>query len=335
MGGRGTGRRLSSQAMQVLRPDQSSPPDGGTAVTIGAYDGVHLGHRHLLSELAARSAERGLRDAVVTFDRHPATVVRPESAPPLLTDLDQKLELLEDCGVDLVLVVPFDRARADETAEEFVSQVLVGDLGARLVVVGVDFHFGHGRKGNVALLTELGAADGFEVEGVDLAARGDAAISSTRIRTLVAEGDAAGAAALLGRPHQVRGPVVHGDGRGRAELGFPTANVAVPAGIALPGIGIYAGWYTRPDGTAHPAADSVGRRPTFYDAADDPPAPLVEAYILDFDADLYGEQGRVSFVERLRGEVRFERVSDLVDQMHRDVARARAVLGGDRPDPGA
>jgi riboflavin kinase/FMN adenylyltransferase len=312
--------------MQVLRPDQASPPDGGTAVTIGAYDGVHLGHRHLLSELATRATARGLRSAVVTFDRHPATVVRPESAPLLLTDLDQKLELLEDCGIDLVLVVPFDRTRADETAEEFVAEVLVRALGARLVVVGVDFHFGHGRKGNVALLRELGAVDGFEVEGVDLAERGDATISSTRIRTLVAAGDVAGAARLLGRHHQVRGPVVHGDGRGRAELGFPTANVAVPDGIALPDLGIYAGWYTRPDGSSHPAAISVGRRPTFYDVADDPPAPLVEAFLLDVDADLYGEEARVSFVERLRGEERFDRVSDLVDQMHRDVAHTREVL---------
>lgn len=319
--------------MQVVRSDQASPPEGGTAVTIGAYDGVHLGHRRLLSLLSARAAARGLLSAVVTFDRHPATVVRPESAPPLLTDLEQKLELLEDCGVDLVLVVPFDRARADETAEEFVSEVLVGALGARLVVVGVDFHFGHGRKGNVALLAELGAVDGFEVEGVDLAASADAAISSTRIRRLVAAGEVAGAAALLGRPHQVRGPVVHGDGRGRSELGYPTANLAVPGEIALPGIGIYAGWYTRPGGATHPAAVSVGRRPTFYDAADDPQVPVVEAYLLDFDGDLYGEEGRVSFVERLRGEERFDRVADLVEQMGRDVARARAVLSRREADP--
>jgi riboflavin kinase/FMN adenylyltransferase len=314
--------------MQVLRPEQVSPPDGGTAVTIGAYDGVHLGHRHLLSLLTERAAERGLTSAVVTFDRHPATVVRPESAPPLLTDVAQKLELLESCGIDLTVVVPFDRARADEPPEAFVTEVLVGALGARLVVVGEDFHFGHARRGNVALLAELGLVEGFEVEGVALAARADAAISSTRIRSLVAAGDAAGAAAMLGRPHQVRGPVVHGDGRGRAELGFPTANVAVPAEIALPGLGIYAGWYTRPDGTVHPAAVSVGRRPTFYDAADDPPAPLVEAFLIDFDADLYGEEGRVSFVERLRGEVRFDQVSDLVDQMHLDVEHARGALSG-------
>jgi riboflavin kinase/FMN adenylyltransferase len=318
--------------MQVLRPDQGETPDGGTAVTVGAYDGVHLGHRHLLSRLQAHAAVRGLKSAVVTFDRHPATVVRPESAPSLLTDLDQKLELLADCGVDLTLVIPFDLARADESAEDFVSEVLVGALGARLVVVGEDFHFGHGRKGNVALLSELGAMAGFDVEGVSLARLGSGetadAVSSTRIRQLVADGDVTGAAALLGRPHQVRGEVVHGDGRGGAELGFPTANVAVPAEIALPGLGIYAGRYRRPDGAVHPAAISVGNRPTFYDRA---PGPLVEAYLLDFDGDLYGEEARVSFVERLREERRFDRVEDLVAQMGRDVLQARALLAGGQP----
>jgi riboflavin kinase / FMN adenylyltransferase len=315
--------------MRVLRPDQGETPDGGTAVTIGAYDGVHLGHRYLLSRLQTLAAERGLQNAVVTFDRHPATVVRPESAPPVLTDLDQKLELLADSGVDLTLVVPFDLARADESAEDFVSEVLVGALGSRLVVVGEDFHFGHGRKGNVDLLRELGSVQGFDVEGVRLAGDRQEAISSTRIRRLVAAGDVAGAAALLGRPHQVRGVVVHRDGRGRAELGFPTANVAVPAEIALPGLGIYAGRYARPGGEEYQAAISVGRRPTFYDHPDGSP-PLVEAYLLDFDDDLYDEAARVSFVERLRGEERFERVEDLVAQMHRDVEAARARL--DRPD---
>jgi riboflavin kinase/FMN adenylyltransferase len=301
-----------------------------TAVTIGAYDGVHLGHRFLLSRLRADARERGLQSAVVTFDRHPAKVVRPESAPLLLTDLDQKLELLAGCGVDLTLVLRFDQARADESAEDFVSEVLVGTLGARLVVVGEDFHFGHGRKGNVALLGELGAIDGFDVEGVSLAAKAGA-ISSTRIRKLVAAGDVAGAAELLGRPHQVRGEVVHGEGRGGSELGMPTANVAVPAEIAVPGIGIYAGHYVRPDGTAHQAAISVGRRPTFFDPGDaDEVPPLLEAHLLDFDGHLYGEEARVSFVGRLRGEQRFDRVEDLVVQMHQDVADARALLANDR-----
>ena len=208
----------------------------GTAVSIGAYDGVHLGHRALLRDLSARAEAAGLSTVVVTFDRHPAGVVRPESAPPQLTDLEQKLKLLAACGVERTYVVAFDRARADETAEDFVKEVLVDELDARLVVVGEDFHFGHGRTGNVALLTKLGLQYGFEVIGARLTGD-DEPVSSTRIRTMVAQGDVVGAAAFLGRPHEVRGAVVRGDGRGGPELGFPTANLAVAddIGTALGG----------------------------------------------------------------------------------------------------
>jgi len=310
-----------------------TPPPGGSAVTIGAYDGVHLGHRALLGELQARAQADGLCTTVVTFDRHPATVVRPESAPKLLCDLDQKLELLESAGVDRTVVVPFDEERANETAEDFVEVILVEGLGARLVVVGEDFHFGHGRKGNVALLREMGSEAGFAVEGVLLRADGNTAgpeagpISSTRIRSLVGAGRVEEAAVLLGRPHQVRGEVVHGDHRGGTELGFPTANVAVPDAICLPAAGIYAGWYERPDGSRRKAAVSVGRRPTFYGTGGD---LLVEAFVLDFSGDLYGEEAKVSFVSRLRQEQAFEHVEDLIGQMERDVAATRALLG----DPG-
>ncbi len=309
--------------MEVLGPDHDEPAASGTAVTIGAYDGVHHGHRALLARLMAEAAERGLRSAVVTFDQHPARVVRPESAPALLTDLDQKLELLSDLGVDLTLVLPFDRERANETAEDFVAEVLVATLGARLVVVGEDFHFGHGRKGNVTMLRELGAQAGFEVDGVTLSAADGEAVSSTRIRQLVAAGEVAAGSLLLGRPHQVRGEVVRGDGRGAAELGIPTANVAVPSEIAVPGLGIYAGRYARPDGSVHPAAISVGQRPTFYEHAE----PVVEAHLLGFSGDLYGEPARLSFVERLREERRFDSAEDLVAQMHRDIEAAGDLLG--------
>ena len=216
----------------------------------------------------------------------------------MLTDLDQKLELLASTGVDRTVVVPFDQARARESAEDFVREVLVDALGARLVVVGEDFHFGHRRQGNVDLLTTMGARHGFDVMG--LALEQDAshsAVSSTRIRELLAEGDVAEAAELLGRPHQVRGRVVHGDGRGGSELGFPTANVELPDGLALPGEGIYACWYERPDGSVHAAAASLGRRPTFHDNVE---APLLEVFVLDFSGDLYDEGARVSFVSRLR-----------------------------------
>jgi riboflavin kinase/FMN adenylyltransferase len=299
----------------------------GTAVTIGAYDGVHLGHRALLRELSALAEARGLSTVVVTFDRHPASVVRPDSAPPQLTDLEQKLELLADCGIDRTLVIAFDRDRADETAEHFVKEVLVRTLGARLVVVGEDFHFGHGRKGNVALLTELGRDDGFEVIGARLTGDGQP-VSSTRIRSLVAAGDVVGAAQLLGRPHEVRGTVVHGDGRGGPELGFPTANLMIEPDIALPADGIYAGYFTRADGSVHPAAISVGRRPTFYEPGTTP--VLVEAYLLHFEADLYGELSRVSFVDRLRDERQFDSVDALIAQMHRDAAEAERVLSAGR-----
>ncbi len=293
-------------------------------MTIGAYDGVHLGHRALLGDLSDRAAAKGLSTVVVTFDRHPAAVVRPESAPKQLTSLEQKLELLAECGIDRTLVVSFDEARADETAEEFVGEVLVDQLGARLVVVGEDFHFGHGRKGNVELLRRLGAEHGFEVVGVGLTGDGSEAVSSTRIRALIAAGDVAGAARLLGRPHEVRGQVVRGDGRGGPELGFPTANVAVDDDIALPADGIYAGYLTRADGSVHRAAISVGRRPTFYEPGTAP--VLVEAYLLGFDGDLYGEAVRVSFAEHLRAEQRFDSVEALIAQMKADVEATERVL---------
>ncbi len=297
-------------------------------MTIGAYDGVHLGHRALLRDLSERAAAEGLSTVVVTFDRHPAAVVRPDSAPKQLTSLEQKLELLAECGIDRTLVVPFDEARADESAEEFVQEVLVDQLGARLVVVGEDFHFGHGRKGNVELLRHLGAEHGFEVVGVGLTGDGADAVSSTRIRALIGAGDVAAAALLLGRPHEVRGPVVRGDGRGGPELGFPTANLAVDDDIALPADGIYAGYFTRADGSTHPSAISVGRRPTFYEPGSAP--VLVEAYLLDFDGDLYGEAARVSFLEHLRAEQRFETVEALIAQMKADVEATERVLA-DRP----
>jgi riboflavin kinase/FMN adenylyltransferase len=313
--------------MEVVGPEQCTLTPDGAAVTVGAYDGVHLGHRYVIGHLAQLAGARGLETAVVTFDRHPATVVRPESPPPTLTDLAQKLELLADCGVDRTVVIPFDRARSDETAEDFVSTVLVGALGARLVVVGRDFHFGHDRKGDVALLTEMGAAEGFEVEPVDLVdggGAGDGPVSSTRIRRLIADGDVAGAAALLGRPHQVRGPVQHGAGRGALLLGYPTANVKVAPEIALPAPGVYAGRFSWSGGHGHPAAISVGQPPTFTDGADG--SPVVEAYLLDFDGDLYDEPAQVTFERWLRPQRAFDDLDVLVAQMGADVAEARRVL---------
>jgi len=295
----------------------------GTVVTIGAYDGVHRGHRALIGVVTDRARELGVSSAMVTFDRHPATVVRPESAPKLLTDTEQKLELLADTGLDWVVVVHFDDQRASESAEDFVNEVLVGCLRARSVVVGEDFHFGRGRRGNVALLRSLGADLGFDVMGVGLVTVPglDEPVSSTAIRTALSRGEVETAARLLGRPYEVRGTVETGDRRGR-ELGFPTANVAVPAEILVPADGIYAGWYTRPDGETRSAAISVGRRPTFYESG----PRLVEAYLLDFDDDLYGEEARVRFVAKLHDEEKFDSAEALVAQMHKDVEATREAL---------
>ena len=320
--------------MEVITDPGACPdPSGAAVVTIGAYDGVHLGHRALLDRVRAMARDLECASAVVTFDRHPASVVRPESAPRLLTDLDQKLELLAAAGVDRTLVVPFDEARSKESAEDFVMEVLVGCLRARAVVVGHDFHFGHRRRGNVVLLQEMGQRLGFDVLGISLVgeAAGGEPVSSTRVRRLLEAGRVADAALLLGRQHEVRGVVVPGDDRGRA-LGYPTANVAVPAEILLPGEGIYAGSYRRPDGATYAAAISVGRRPTFY--ADGSRAPLLEAHLLDFQGDLYGEPARVRFAQWLRAEERFESVDQLIAQIATDVAATRSVSRRGEPIAG-
>jgi len=304
----------------------ASARTAGAVVTIGAYDGVHLGHQAVLRLVRELADARGFEAALVTFDRHPAEVVRPESAPRLLTTLEQRLELLDATGdLDLCWVLTFDEARSKEVAEDFVREVLVDGIGARLVAVGADFHFGHRRGGNVPLLERMGAELGFEVLGLGLVAvEGDATgvpYSSTRIRELLAKGDVAEAARLLGRPHEVRGVVEHGDQRGE-HLGVPTANLTVPERICLPADGVYAGTFVAEDAVERPAAISVGTRPTFYEDGD----VLVEAYVLDFDGDLYGQRVKVRFREWIRGQERFDSTEALIEQMNADVEATRRIL---------
>lgn len=298
-------------------------------MTIGAFDGVHLGHQALLRLVRDQAATRGLDTALVTFDRHPAQVVRPGSAPRLLTDLDQKLELLAATGlVDHAVVLTFDETRRDESAEGFVQEVLVDCLDARLVVVGADFHFGHQRRGNVALLERMGVEAGFEVIGLPLVEAGEGlAYSSTLIRRLLEAGEVERAAELLGRPHEVRGQVTEGDRRG-GTLGFPTANVAVPEAFCQPADGIYAGTFRGADGQDRPAAISLGRRPTFYATGG---LRLLEAHLLDFDGDLYGQAAAVRFLARIRDEERFDSVEDLIEAIGRDVEAVRRVLAERSP----
>jgi len=317
--------------VEVLRDIDACPvPPEGAVVTIGAYDGVHLGHRAVIADVRERARREGRRSAVVTFDRHPAQVIRPDSAPLLLTDLDQKLELLAGTGVDYTLVVHFDTARARESAEDFVETVLAGCLNAREVVVGEDFHFGHRRLGDVALLQDMGARLDFTVHGHKLvgtdgrAARDDEQVSSTAIRRALHEGRLADANAMLGRPHEMRGPVVHGDQRGRT-LGFPTANVAIGAEMLMPADGIYAGHLARSGGGALlPAAIYVGKRPTFYD---DRAMTLLEVHVLDFSGDLYGEDVAVRFTHRIRPDARFASVEELTAQLRVDCEHAAQLLG--------
>lgn len=314
--------------MQVIR--ELAGTDAGAAqrsvVTIGAYDGVHTGHQAVIAEVKRVAAAEGARSVVVTFDQHPAGVVRPESAPKLLTTLEQKLELLAATGIDAAVVVHFDGEQAAEAPEQFVQRVLVGALAVRTVVVGEDFHFGRHRAGNVALLRRLGAEFDFDVHPLHLLERDDGVdepVSSTAVRRALAGGEVELAAVMLGRPFEARGSVVQGDQRGRL-LGFPTANVEVSNQMCLPADGVYAGWYDRPNGDRHPCAINLGRRPTFYAHAQ---TSLLEAHLLDFSGDLYGEQARVRFTHFLRSERKFDGIDAIAAQLKLDVEHTRSALG--------
>ncbi len=321
--------------MQLLHDLQDRLAESTSVVcTIGVFDGVHRGHREVIDTVRRSADELGLASAVVTFDGHPAHVVRPDSAPRLLTTLDQKLELLEAQGVDYVYLVHFDHERARTSAADFARQVFAESLHARRVVVGEDFHFGRAREGDVAALRGFGRHLGFEVVALPLVRhRPDATepVSSTAIRRALADGDVEAAAAMLGRHHEARGRVVEGDRRGRT-IGFPTANLPVPGIMAWPADGVYAAWCTRADGTRWPAAVNIGSRPTFHDRDE---SRVLEAHLIDFDGDLYGEEIRVAFVNRLRGERRFSGVDELVRQLERDVEQARELLGAGADGPGA
>lgn len=300
-------------------------PRERSVVTIGAYDGVHLGHQAVIAQVRRRAATLGARAVVVTFDTHPAAVVRPESAPLLLTSTEQRLELLAATGLDATVVVHFDHSQAEESPEQFAQRVLVDALAAKTVVVGSDFHFGKGREGNVDLLEKIGRAADFVVEPIELLPRPDGVsepVSSTAIRRALAGGDIELAARMLGRLHEVRGVVAQGDQRGRT-IGFPTANVAVARSICLPADGVYAGWFRRPDGSRWPCAINIGRRPTFYDHAEH---AVLEAHLLDFEGDLYGEQVAVEFAHFLRSERKFDGIEALVNQLRLDVDSARTKL---------
>jgi len=301
---------------------------GRSVVTVGVFDGVHRGHQRLIGRAVERARERGLPAVLVTFDPHPAEVVRPGSHPARLTTLPRRAELAAELGIDAFCVLPFTLELARTEPAEFAHEVLVERLHAADVIVGRNFTFGHKAAGDVALLTRLGQRFGFGVEGLDLIRDDGVTFSSTYIRACIDAGDVTAATAALGRPHRVEGVVVHGDRRGR-ELGFPTANIASAPHTALPADGVYAGRFVigsaDRDGVARPrllpAAVSVGTNPTFSGRV-----RTVEAFVLDVDEDFYGHEVGVDFVARVRGQERFERIEDLVTQMHRDIEQVRELL---------
>lgn len=310
------------EAMRVFRSIDDIPADfGPSAVTVGKFDGVHLGHRAVIGRLLSVAGREGLSSVVVTFDRNPMSVVAPERCPDDLVSLEQKLELLEQTGIDAVLVLTFDLALSRVPAEEFVERYLVSKLHAKTLLVGSDFRYGAKGAGDVALLRELGARDGFGVQLIDdVRPDGHDRVSSTWARSLLAEGDVAYAGVLLGHPPTVRGVVVHGAQRGR-QLGFPTANLSPQCEGLIPADGVYAGWLID-GGVRHPAAISVGNNPTFEGV----PQRQVEAYVIGEDIDLYDHVVDVEFAQRIRGMVAFDGIDPLIAQMTADVEQASEIL---------
>jgi riboflavin kinase/FMN adenylyltransferase len=304
------------------------PLPNGSTVTVGSFDGVHLGHQAVLREIARRAAAAGRASVLVTFEPHPLEVVNPQAAPPLLTTGVERREILAQLPLDYVLFLRFDRRLAALTPEEFVRGVLLERCAMRELVIGHDHGFGRGRSGDVETLRRLGRTCGFEVDVVDVVDVGEQHVSSSRIRRAVAGGDLATAARMLGRPYQVSGVVGHGERRGRL-IGVPTLNLAdLPPQKLLPPDGVYAVRVEWRGGRAGGMMNQ-GPRPTFHDGR-----RILEAHLFDFDGDLYGEWVRIEWVERLRDVKRFASIEALQQQLERDRIMARSVLAGSGAERG-
>lgn len=305
--------------MEVVHGTSSLPLGGTSAVCIGFFDGVHLGHQAVIGRVVEVGRRGGLRAVAVTFDRHPLETLSPGKTPKLLTTLRRKAQLIESLGADALFVLEFTEELSRWSPEEFVERVLVGGLHTRHVAVGANFTFGHKAAGNLEVLGDLGAARGFTVEGLSLAKLDGRPVSSTSVREALAEGDLEWPRRALGRRYAVEGQVVAGAGRGH-DLGFPTANLRTPEGLLLPGRGVYAG-RAGADGSWWTAAINVGTNPTFGEE------PLhVEAHLLDFDGTVAGKVLTVEFWERLRDEVAFDSADQLVAQIEEDVKRTHELL---------
>lgn len=312
--------------MEVTELSAFRADPAGTVAALGYFDGLHLGHRRIIERAIHRARERGLRSVLFTFDEHPFVVLRPERPPLLLTTLAEKAVLARGLGIDALVWCHFTEAFSHLTPDEFAHLVLVDHLRVRVAITGPNYHFGHHAAGTPETLAHLGVARGFATEVVEPVMTDLGMVSSTRVRTLVLEGAIAEAGRLLGSDYLVHGRVEHGEGRGRT-LGFPTANIAVPARKALPAHGVYAAWLKAGEHT-HAAVVNLGLRPTFSGVA-----PVLEAHALDFSGDLYGREVDLYFVDRLRGEMKFPSADALVDRIHKDIERAGRVLRGDPHPP--
>jgi riboflavin kinase/FMN adenylyltransferase len=315
--------------VQRWRGLEAVPPGWGRCVvTVGVFDGVHRGHRQLIARAVERAHERGLPAVVVTFDPHPAELIRPGTHPARLSTLDRRAELVAEAGADVFCVIPFTESLSRMAPAGFAHEVLVDRLHAAVVVVGSNFTFGHRAEGDVGTLAELGRRFGFACEALDLVSDHDVTFSSTYIRSCIDAGAVRDAAHALGRWHRVDGVIVHGHKRGR-DLGYPTANVASPPHTAIPADGVYAGWFRIGDRRLMGAV-SVGTNPTFSGRV-----RTVEVYVLDVDENFYGHEVGVEFVERLRGQEHYDGIEALVAQMGRDVATCREILtaAGDATGP--
>jgi riboflavin kinase/FMN adenylyltransferase len=306
----------------------------GCSVTIGNFDGVHRGHQALIGSVVTHARSAGLPAVVITFEPHPLRVFKGKDAPPLLMPLQQKLECLADLGVDLTLVIPFTRETANLSPEDFVTTVLVECLNTRHLVVGYDYAFGKGRRGNAAMLASMGQEWGFEVVEYPAVYVGGDIVSSTRVRAMLRLGDMSEARALLGRPYSVEGAIEHGMNRGGRLLGFPTANLGLNDSLLLPKSGVYAvvaevnpalhqlpGVCSGSSGVYHKGVANVGTNPTFGQES-----LRVETHLLDFHKDIYGQHFRVYFIQRLRDERKFDGVAELMEQIRRDAREAKTLL---------
>ncbi len=308
--------------MEIIRKEKDFRREFKNPVlTIGNFDGVHLGHQRIFRQVAEKAGEINGESMVYTFEPHPVELLAPQQKPLLITSPQEKLRLIEEQGIDVVICAPFSRDFARQTPEDFVKRILYDQIKIRQLFVGHDYTFGKDRRGNIAMLMDLGKKLGFNVEVVEAFRVGGAVVSSTRIRELIQKGAMQEAAKMLGRSYLLSGRVIHGHGRGSRKLGFPTANLK-PEGALFPKPGIYATWAYH-EGKKYAGVANLGWNPTFHDQKFS-----IEIHLLNFNRDIYGEPLRVEFVERLRDEITFQGPEELIAQIKKDISRAKMILRG-------